>query len=67
MSVKTMDEKKVEKILVQIADQIRQMADDPTNAARNGVIQEVAAVIEHMSAGALRYQLLSVPQRDVHV
>lgn len=61
MSVKTTNEMVVEEIMAQIALHIRQMPTHPSNPKRNTIIQEVAAVIECMSPGALRYQLLSVP------
>jgi len=61
MSVKTMNEMVVEEILVQVAEHIRTMPTDPSNPKRNMVIQEIAAVVEHLGYGGLRHKLLSVP------
>lgn len=61
MSVTTMDERAVEKILERIAAHVRRMANSPYQE-RNILIQEVADVIEYVTPEGLRYLVLSAQE-----
>lgn len=58
MSVKTMSESDVKEVLVRAAKRIRMMM--AANHTESLLIQEIAAVVEHMPPQQLRYLLLQV-------